>query len=416
MESNARNIPYRSVRLIQRDELAKLRSQVAASQGSAVESVPATSRWATPVREEQLDWGQGSGSVRERSRERIRESRREREERESSRERSRSRRHSSSQRSATRESDTAGIGETALVRDGARLRELRERPVAPEFGNSRLPQNETVSAHMGESGVVGVTRRSERRSRFTLLRSERSEPAREPGFGRDRDRDYGYDNSYDEPEQLEDEEAPIESDWDWQEDTRSRRDVSRTRRRMQVDGYESLAENRFRESIFTEEDLAPYGLPGAASRRRSINAGLSAIPQAIGSVLGGAGQLVASHLRGFAVMATMALLVFMLFTPVRNLYVAHRQLDRLQQTYDALLAENEQIRGELESLQTREGIENEARARGFVEVGETKVVVEGLPEEEPTSLADTIGDVEVHEERAWYTVLFDTVFGYDPEA
>ena len=407
---------------MQRDELAKLRSQVAASQGSAVESVPATSRWATPVREEQLDWGQGSGSVRERSRERSRESRREREERESSRERSRSQRRSSSQRSATRESDTAGIGETALVRDGARLRELRERPVAPEFGNSRLPQNETVSAHMGESGVVGVTRRSERRSRFTLVQPERTEAARDFGFGRDRDcdydrdYDYGFDSSYDEPEQLEDEEVAFESDWGWQEDTRSRRDVSRTRRRMQVDGYESLAESRFRESIFTEEDLAPYGLPGAASRRRSVSAGLAAIPQAIGSALGGAGQLVASHLRGFAVMATMALLVFMLFTPVRNLYVAHRQLDRLQQTYDALLAENEQIRGELESLQTREGIENEARARGYVEVGETKVVVEGLPEEESTSLADTIGDVEVHEERAWYTVLFDTVFGYDPEA
>ena len=360
--------------------------------------------------------------MHERSRERSRESRREREERESSRERSRSRRHSSSQRSATRESDTAGIGETALVRDGARLRELRERPVAPEFGNSRLPQNETVSAHMGESGVVGVTRRSERRSRFTLVQPERTEAARDFGFGRDRDydydrdSDYSFDSSYDEPERLEDEEVAFESDWGWQEDTRSRRDVSRTRRRMQVDGYESLAEGRFRESIFTEEDLAPYGLPGAASRRRSVSAGLAAIPQAIGSALGGAGQLVASHLRGLAVMATMALLVFMLFTPVRNLYVAHRQLDRLQQTYDALLAENEQIRGELESLQTREGIENEARARGYVEVGETKVVVEGLPEEESTSLADTIGDVEVHEERAWYTVLFDTVFGYDPEA
>lgn len=145
-------------------------------------------------------------------------------------------------------------------------------------------------------------------------------------------------------------------------------------------------------------------------------AGLAAIPRAMGAASGWCAELIASHVRALFVLVVAVFLVTMLFAPVRDLYVAHRQLDRLQQTYDALLAENEVIRGELEELQTREGIENEARSRGYVEAGETKVVVEGLPEEEGVDLSRTIGDVEVPDTREWYTRLFDWLFGYDPEA
>jgi hypothetical protein len=281
------------------------------------------------------------------------------------------------------------------------LRELRERPVAPEFGNSRLPENEVASAHMGESGVVGVTRRSERRSRFTLVErqpehTERTK-RRERTARMDRTERDDFSSSFDEPWQREEPRA-------------------RTRRRSAYDDFEPAATYDVRQALYTEDDFSPRGLSGAQSRRRSLAEGLAAIPQAIGAALGWCGELLTSHMRGLFVLVVMAFMVFMLFSPVRDLYIAHRKLDQLQLTYDALLAENETIRGELEELQTREGIENEARSRGYVEVGETKVIVEGLPEEESDDLSKTIGDVEVPDTRAWYTRLFDWLFGYDPEA
>ena len=52
-----------------------------------------------------------------------------------------------------------------------------------------------------------------------------------------------------------------------------------------------------------------------------------------------------------------------------------------------------------------------------VEVGETKVLVEGLPEEPASSAAaKALADVEVNEECPWYITLADRVFGYEPGA
>ena len=76
--------------------------------------------------------------------------------------------------------------------------------------------------------------------------------------------------------------------------------------------------------------------------------------------------------------------------------------------------ENDSIRGDLELLQSREGIENEARARGYVEAGETKVIVEGLPEEEEQEGVPVMTDVVVPDDRPWPQVLLDRLFGYTP--
>ena len=106
-----------------------------------------------------------------------------------------------------------------------------------------------------------------------------------------------------------------------------------------------------------------------------------------------------------------------LYTPVRNYYVANRQLDALQATYDAVTKESDDIRSELEYLQTHEGIEDVARTRGFVEPGDTKVIVEGLQDK-----GDTFNqpyhptDTKVVEERTWYVEMLDNLFGYKPEA
>ena len=127
----------------------------------------------------------------------------------------------------------------------------------------------------------------------------------------------------------------------------------------------------------------------------------------------------ASHIHKGGVMFVLvvALTVAVLFAPLRDLYIANRRLDTLQETYDALLAENDSIRAQLESLQTREGIENEARARGYVEPGETKVVVNGLPQsEEEDAAAAAVHDIELPDNRPWYVRTLDSIFGYEPEA
>lgn len=169
-----------------------------------------------------------------------------------------------------------------------------------------------------------------------------------------------------------------------------------------------------RAAIFTEDDLyAVRGVPGSRRRREAVSSGMRNVSAGMGSVL----EAVTAHLRGTLLLCVVVLVVFMLYAPARNLYVANRRLDALQATYDALLEENDSIRGELELLQTREGIENEARARGFVDTGETKVVVEGLPEQtgHQGSAATVIADVEVEDASPWYVHVLDALFGYEPE-
>ena len=106
---------------------------------------------------------------------------------------------------------------------------------------------------------------------------------------------------------------------------------------------------------------------------------------------------------------------FMLYAPARELYVANRRLDTLQATYEALLEENDTIRSDLELLQSREGIENEARARGYVVPGETKVIVEGLPEDDDQGALEYLEPIELPDTRPWYTKLLDQLFNYNPE-
>lgn len=272
---------------------------------------------------------------------------------------------------ARRERRRGRRGRAAADADGRRSRR------SWSASSAALPEtpagSSQESAYIGESGVVGVSRRSERGRRFSLVPEgpQPSDDARmtdEAAAAFD-ERDAG----------AQDEEA---------------------RRRM-----------RFAQDY----ELSPRGISGSTSRRQAVSDGLRLIPEAIGGAVLSALSRV--HARGVLVMAAVAIVVLMLYGPARDLYLANRQLDTLQQTYDALLEENDSIRDELELLQTREGIENEARARGYVEVGETKVIVEGLPEDQVVDgAAAAVAELELPDTRPWYTVVLDALFGYDPEA
>ena len=177
---------------------------------------------------------------------------------------------------------------------------------------------------------------------------------------------------------------------------------------------EELPRTKRRRGFAEDYDYESQGISGAQSRRQAVIDGLRVVPEAIGNVVLGALGLV--RMKGIAVVAVIALVVTMLFAPLRDLYLANRRLDTLQATYDALLAENDEIRSELELLQTREGIENEARARGFVLPGETKVVVEGIEADDKAQLATMADEIELPDDRPWYIKALDDLFGYDPEA
>lgn len=249
------------------------------------------------------------------------------------------------------------------------------------------PPREHVSAYLDESSVVRVTRRSDR-SRGREVADAYEPPRRKRGSGR------GFtlvpearSNTAQQDEQLFDEAS-------WQEE------APHTERR--------------RGAFIEDYDYDSQGISGAQSRRQVIIDGLRIVPEAIGNAVLGALGLI--RMKGIVVVMAIALVVTMLFAPLRDLYLANRRLDTLQATYDALLDENDRIRGELETLQTREGIENEARARGYVLPGETKVVVEGIEAHDETQLVTVAEQVELPDDRPWYIRTLDDLFGYDPEA
>ena len=347
MDSRGNNIPFRSVPLIQRGDMTRF------SSAPSAERVDATQRRRAPIERE--DWAE----LREAEPLRTDESRR--------------RRRSSDE---PRSSRSLGNGQRRS-RLGANA--------TPEFGASRLPAGQHVSAHMGESGVVSVSRRSERRGGFTLVPDE-------PAPSRRAESRYD-DTSYRMPHT-----------------SLVARDRDTLRRSSYVEEYDDYdAYDDYDELDFADEgpSLLVRGLSAVAG-------GVTAIPRAIAAGFMG----LVSHVRlgGVIVLAVVAFCVFMLYAPVRDLYVASRRLEALQATYEELVAENEQITHELELLQTREGIENEARARGYVEPGEVKVKVNGLPEEEAfDGGAAVVAEDEYVDDRTWYVRFFDTLFGYEPE-
>lgn len=104
-------------------------------------------------------------------------------------------------------------------------------------------------------------------------------------------------------------------------------------------------------------------------------------------------------------------LILTMYGPVKTYYCAWRKGQDLQAQLDAYNASNDQFKADIQSLQTREGIEDEARRRGYVSEGETKVVVEGLDEGADGSASSTDG-ADQQAEQPWYIELGDKVFHY----
>lgn len=287
-----------------------------------------------------------------------------------------------------------------IQRDGVST--LGERSRTGDTARRREPatmQREPVSAYLGESEVVSVTRRSERRVRRSSSARLSLVPEDRPAT---RTRRSGS--------RANDERSTVERV--------SRR--STTLGASAYSGYDSPSfvsyerpsEDRARQEASAHRPRRTRNERRPAGRRRRNDGLIHAAPRAVSGLFGAA----VHHVGFTTVIVVLVFTTAMLFTPIRNLYLAHRQLDTLEATYAALEAENESIRNELSVLQTREGIENEARERGYVSQGETKVVVDGVPQPEAEDATQAIAPITLPDERPWYVRFLDALFGYDPEA
>lgn len=117
----------------------------------------------------------------------------------------------------------------------------------------------------------------------------------------------------------------------------------------------------------------------------------------------------------FAILA-LAIAVAIVIGPARNYYVAWREAGILQAEYQALVVQNEELNHEIDRLQTLEGIEDEARSRGYVFPNEEALVVKDIDEGQVADPALIQAAVEEHENSLpWYVVIMDAIFGFKYE-
>lgn len=163
---------------------------------------------------------------------------------------------------------------------------------------------------------------------------------------------------------------------------------------------------------------AASGRPAAAARtsrraerpeRHNATARVEAAQHAkdaVAAKAGAVGGFYASHKLLCIAVGVLVAVVLLLYGPAATYYRAWRAGLDLQAQYDALAQSNDQIQQQNDALLTREGIEEEARRRGYVGAGETGVVVEGLPD-------DSASSSDATPEYPWYVGVGDVIFGYE---
>lgn len=171
-------------------------------------------------------------------------------------------------------------------------------------------------------------------------------------------------------------------------------------------------------SILGRGSRVASGRPAAAARtsrraerpeRHNATARVEAAQQARDAVAAKASAVsgfYASHKLLCIAVGVLVAAALLLYGPTATYYRAWRAGLDLQAQYDALAQSNDQIQQQNDALLTREGIEEEARRRGYVGAGETGVVVEGLPD-------DSASSSDATPEYPWYVGVGDVIFGYE---
>lgn len=116
------------------------------------------------------------------------------------------------------------------------------------------------------------------------------------------------------------------------------------------------------------------------------------------------------------ILAVCLVALAILYPPACDYYRAARDGEIYQAQLDAFNNLNEEEKERIRSLNTEQGIEDEARLHGYVRKGEQAVTVSGLPEEQDAGQAAPIPDDIKADVLArtdpWYVQALDVLFGY----
>lgn len=116
-------------------------------------------------------------------------------------------------------------------------------------------------------------------------------------------------------------------------------------------------------------------------------------------------------------MATVLVAVAMLYPPARAYYAAVRVNSVLSSQLSDVNASNDSLQSDVSSLMTKEGIEDEARRRGYVSKGDTAVDMSGVSDSGGATsdqASATSDDTASSAAEPWYLSVLDAFFGYDP--
>lgn len=123
---------------------------------------------------------------------------------------------------------------------------------------------------------------------------------------------------------------------------------------------------------------------------------------------------VSRHRRLSVAFACVVLAVVMVYGPVQRYYVAWREAGDLQAEADALNADNDALRSDLSRLQSKEGIEDEARRRGYTYSGEESTTAEGVSDDQNQGSSGMESDFSAADiEQPWYIHVLDFIFVYE---
>ena len=113
------------------------------------------------------------------------------------------------------------------------------------------------------------------------------------------------------------------------------------------------------------------------------------------------------------VTVTLVICIVMLYGPVRTYYAAWRDSCRLEITYDVVKDQNSELNHEINRLQSREGIEDEARRRGYVHLDEEALVTDVPPVADTTDPEVVKQKLAAYEgQQPWYIHMLDSLLGY----
>lgn len=162
------------------------------------------------------------------------------------------------------------------------------------------------------------------------------------------------------------------------------------------DGYGGVSETRI--------------VPVRRTFRDRVSATLSGIVAFPGHVV----AWVRRHPRLSVSFACVLLAIVIVYGPAQRYYVAWRTSQDLQAEYDSLNANTEALKGDLDRLQSKEGIEDEARRRGYTFQDEQSETVTGVSDDADQGTGSADGGFSAADvERPWYIHVLDFIFVYE---